>query len=65
MYFYWRIMEELKYLGESLVFHDPSFKREYCLWTQKNHAGLYLFSKEDRRETMDDFDPFNVVPSLN
>ena len=65
MYFYWRIMEELKYLGEVLVFHDPSFKREYRLWVRKNQAGLDVIKKDDNRKILDDFDPFGIIPSLN
>jgi hypothetical protein len=65
MYFYWRIMEELKYLGETLVFHDPSFKREYRLWVQKNQVGLALSVVERKRKVLDDFDPFGITPSLN
>ncbi len=65
MYFYWRIMEELKYLGEVLVFHDPSFKREYHLWVQKNQVGLDFTAMEDNRKILDDFDPFGVTVSLN
>jgi hypothetical protein len=49
VYFYWRIMEELKYLGEILVFHDPSFKREYRQWIQKNQSGLALSAVEKKR----------------
>ena len=63
MYFYWRIMEELKYLGEILVFHDPSFKREFQRWIKKNEAGL--FSIEMEKKTVDRFDPFGTTPSLN
>ena len=65
VYFYWRIMEELKYLGEFLVLHDPSFKREYRLWVQKNQVGLALSAVERKREVLDDFDPFGIPPSLN
>jgi len=49
MHFYWRIKEELKFLGESLIFNDPSLKREYHLWLKKNayaiglSEGGYLF----------------------
>jgi hypothetical protein len=32
---YWRIIEELKYLGEALVFHDPSLKRCYEEWIRR------------------------------
>ncbi|GEM_PF-963299 len=65
VYFYWRIMEELKYLGEVLVFHDPSFKREFGQWVQKNQLGLALSAVEKKREILNDFDPFNISPSLN
>ena len=65
MYFYWRIMEELKYLGEVLVFHDPSFKREYQQWIEKNQSGLDFSAMEDNRKILNDFDPFDIAPSLN
>ena len=65
VYFYWRIMEELKYLGEALVFHDPSFKREYRQWAQKNQTGLGFSAMEDNRKILNDFDPFDITPSLN
>jgi hypothetical protein len=35
MHFYWRIKEELSYLGEVLVFLDPRFVREYSRWVKK------------------------------
>jgi len=35
MHQYWRIKEELLYLGEVLVFLDPRFTREYRRWTEK------------------------------
>jgi len=65
MYFYWRIMEELKYLGEVLVFHDPSFKREFRRWVQRNQAALVLGAVEKKRKILDEFDPFGIEPSLN
>ncbi len=65
MYFYWRIMEELKYLGEVLVFHDPSFKREYRQWIRKNQTGLALSAVDKDRKILNDFDPFGIKPSLN
>jgi hypothetical protein len=34
MHFYWRIKEELSYLGEVLVFLDPRFVREYRRWVE-------------------------------
>jgi hypothetical protein len=35
MHLYWRIKEELSYLGEVLVFIDPRFIREYRRWVEK------------------------------
>lgn len=35
MHQYWRIKEELLYLGEVLVFLDPRFVREYTRWVKK------------------------------
>ncbi|MBN1103785.1 MAG: hypothetical protein JXL84_10265 [Deltaproteobacteria bacterium] len=35
MHLYWRIKEELLYLGEVLVFLDPRFIREYRRWVEK------------------------------
>jgi len=35
MHLYWRIKEELLYLGEVLVFLDPRFVREYGRWEKK------------------------------
>ncbi|MBN2032906.1 MAG: hypothetical protein JW836_06480 [Deltaproteobacteria bacterium] len=35
MHLYWRIKEELLYLGEALVFLDPRFIREYRRWMRK------------------------------
>lgn len=32
MHFYWRIFEELKSLGEHLVFCDPSLRRNFEQW---------------------------------
>ncbi|MEW5736766.1 MAG: hypothetical protein AB1921_18120 [Thermodesulfobacteriota bacterium] len=37
MFTYWRIFEELKYLGEVALFHDPCFLRHYQEW-QSRHA---------------------------
>jgi hypothetical protein len=35
MHFYWRIKEELLYLGEILVFVDPCLIREYRRWVER------------------------------
>lgn len=41
MHLYWRIKEELLYLGEILVFHDPRFTREYNRWFQRRGRSLH------------------------
>ena len=38
MHLYWRIKEELLYLGEVLVFLDPRFVREYRRWVKRRLA---------------------------
>jgi hypothetical protein len=40
MHLYWRIKEELWYLGEVLIFHDPRFTREYNRWFQRRGKNL-------------------------
>jgi hypothetical protein len=47
MHLYWRIKEELGYLGEVLIFHDPSLIRAYRRWIKKNSRALaYLYEPE-------------------
>ena len=65
MYFYWRIMEELKYMGEQLVFQHPNFKREFTEWARRNRSGLALAAVEKKRQILNDYDPFGVRVSLN
>ncbi len=36
MHFYWRVIEELKFLGETWTFQDPCLKRSYRRWVQRN-----------------------------
>jgi len=43
MQFYWRIIEELRYLGEVVIFHDPGLVRQYDWWLKKNAAGLAIW----------------------
>jgi hypothetical protein len=38
MHLYWRIREELLYLGEALVFLDPRFVREFGRWVERRFA---------------------------
>jgi len=59
MQFYWRIIEELRYLGEIVIFHDPSLQRQYHWWLRKNATGLAL-----SRETGSTGRRFHVLKNL-
>lgn len=45
MHFYWRIIEELKYLNENWVIRDPNLLRAYERWVGKN-AGTIAMSNQ-------------------
>ncbi len=49
MHFYWRIIEELKFLGESIIFNDPCLAREYKRWLKKNAYSLALINESNFR----------------
>lgn len=46
MHFYWRIIEELKYLNENWVMKDPSLLRAYERWVRKNAHTISLSLKD-------------------
>ena len=50
MHFYWRIIEELKYLGENVVINDPNLSREYNSWVKKNFLALMAPTCSNKRE---------------
>lgn len=52
MQFYWRILEELRYLGETLIFHDPNLARQYRWWLRKNYLGV-AYSSVDHTPGVD------------
>ena len=47
MHFYWRVIEELKFLGETWVFNDPSLRRSYEKWIQRNAEAIALSLAND------------------
>jgi len=49
MYIYWKIMEELMFLGEILHIRDPSILRELKRWL-KRHNFRYLEGKQIMKE---------------
>jgi hypothetical protein len=42
MLFYWKMSEELKYLGETLIFVDPSLNRNFYAWIKKHAQTLAM-----------------------
>ncbi|MBI5844735.1 MAG: hypothetical protein HZB23_08710 [Deltaproteobacteria bacterium] len=42
MHFYWRIFEELKSLGEHLVFCDPSLRRNFEIWLSRHSEAIAM-----------------------
>lgn len=65
MQFYWRIIEELKFLGETVIFHDPGLIRQFDWWIRKNSGGLALSTADYRSQNRITLNPWGVSPSLN
>jgi len=65
MHFYWRVIEELKYLGETLIFHDPCLLREYNYWIRKNSIESAVSLSEHDRNNFRCFDHSRFSPCLN
>lgn len=42
MYLYWRIQQDLNYLGQVIQFHDPAMVRSLKQWIKKNYSSLQL-----------------------
>ena len=42
MHLYWRVIEELKYLGEIWVIRDPSISRRYKQWVNRHFEYINL-----------------------
>lgn len=42
MHLYWRVQQDLYFLGEVIGFTHPGFRRCYLLWIRKNAAGIAL-----------------------
>ena len=52
MHFYWRIKEELLYLGEILVFVDPCLIREYRRWVERKLSRVRNKLNSEKGETV-------------
>ena len=59
MHLYWRVIEELKFLGETWMFNDPSLARNYERWVYKNAVAIAFLDRTDL------FDYNGVVHSLS
>lgn len=65
MHFYWRIIEELKFLGEIVVFRDPNLLRCYKFWLQEHADAIALSTTFDRASPSVPFNDKGISPSLN
>ena len=65
MHTYWRINEELKYLGEVLVFHDPSLKRCYEEWVHRKADVLSILGTDDWKGISPVLPFFIILQNMN
>ena len=65
MHFYWRVIEELKLLGETWVINDPSLARSYRQWVLKKAKAIARIQKFETHATPVIFVCFGSVHSLN
>jgi hypothetical protein len=65
MHLYWRVIEELKLLGEIWIFNDPSLQRSYQSWLKKNAGAIgqcLVYEQFDRASV---FEYNGIVHSLS
>jgi hypothetical protein len=65
MHFYWRIIEELKFLGETWIFNNPNLSRCYGLWIKRNADVIALCLQENPADQPAQFTYKNIPHSLN
>ncbi len=65
MHFYWRVIEELKLIGETWVINDPSLARCYKQWVMKNAKAIARIQKLEENEVPVMFVYLGMVHSLN
>ena len=65
MHFYWRVIEELKSLGETWTFNDPSLRRNYDHWLERNADALAIINKSETVERSHLFEYQGVLHSLS
>ena len=60
MHFYWKILEELRFVGESWTIRDPSLLRSYRNWLRRNGPAIQELESRELPGTF----PF-PSPSVN
>lgn len=45
MHLYWRVIEELKYLGERWDIVNPAISRHYQLWIQRHSDAINILKE--------------------
>jgi hypothetical protein len=65
MHFYWRIIEELKFLGEIVVFKDPNLLRCYKSWLEEHAEAITISTTVDITRPSVPFRYRGISPSLN
>jgi hypothetical protein len=65
MHLYWRVIEELKYLGETWIIRDPSLLRCYREWLHKNAEAIHSGPLEPFSARSLSFPCGGIPPSLN
>ena len=65
MHLYWRVIEELKFLGEIWTINDPNLLRCFRLWLQKNADVIALSDTDTPGKDSPIFRYKDVTHSLN
>ena len=65
MHFYWRMIEELKFIGETWIFNDPSLARNFKLWLYKNSDAIEMIDLSETPDCQPLFDLNGITHSLN
>jgi hypothetical protein len=62
MFFYWRIMEELKELNEIVIFRDPGLQRMFKQWVTRHYEAI---SEERGQASIRVPEPYPVWPVIS
>ena len=65
MHLYWRVIEELKYLGEGVQIHDPCLSREYRRWLRKRSGAIDMLSGSYPSQPAIDLDAMTLLCGPN